>query len=238
MKHLLAFAFLLIGCGAEYEEVDGLKIGTLEQALTVPSGYGIQEFAAGTDSFPCGAAPFPSNNGCFLPADKVMRIRSFAPPDSNGVNWSQAIGDGITKFTAVYGSRGWDALVSGAGSETVVQVIFDAMPAGSPKAKSTIASACTQVAGSGRVCKFQGCAVSIFFKVIETSYGGAFVWNGLSQVERNRIVRNSTLHELGHCGGWGHSSAGTMAVNSNDVLKNGLLDFTASQKNAIQAYVP
>lgn len=185
MRSVIGLALgLLAASGAPPQDAE--ELGTLQQALTWPDGYGWRQ-STGDRCYSSSG----NHSGCVRQGTK--RIRYGFQAGTCHTWWQTRFVEAHNDFLSLMTGLGWD--VSGPSNGTDVEMSCnDGIPGGG---NFTPSNSVTQPDGS--VTFTDGnLYISVLHITDDTS------WFGKSDVQRQRCARNFILHELMHTVGLGH----------------------------------
>jgi hypothetical protein len=222
MKNIIKALILsvLFACGSPSDEfATEDSVGTLEQALTWPSGFGWKN----SDFTRCTS---PSSTVCVRPFDKKIFFNFAASTCSSW--WQTRAVEAWSDWTSLMDDLGWEYHDSSTG----VQLKCGAI------AGSTIAqfNATKVLQADGDYTFTKGTAIIDTADIESQLVVG---WSGKTDVQHQRFARNVILHELMHMSGLGHGGSGTLMAGYNPNTWYTTLKFPTTEENNWMAdFVP
>jgi hypothetical protein len=222
---------------AEADETSAMgnfALGTSYQALSLPSGYGMNNESR------CGNT---WSGNCYVPEDKKLRLKFHA---STCTNWEMGrFVEAVDVFMGWMNARGWT--VQGPDSQdrrdydlkcdNTPYDVTSSQPIGAFIFPSSGGgTSCTTVAGRGKLCKFTKGTIWIYTAIAVNklySYAG--------DTAKKEAYRNFILHELGHSAGLGHygtDRVDLMAVSGSGDDGVGSDTYSTTEFNFLSSYIP
>lgn len=207
------------------------SLGTLQQGLSSPVGYGIDTATQTRCIQGVGVT-------CGYPSDKVARYRFRASTCNNW--WQTRVVESFNSFlTQAEDAGGWD--IQDPTPQGVADVYLDCGSAGgSAYGLTTCPLGATQPnPGGGSYRLYSTCVIKIDNTKIEAMAG----WSGMTDAQKQKMARNIILHEYMHSVGLGHVTSnpnGTalMVVAPHNTWWNNLRFPSTFELTLIQGYVP
>lgn len=254
---LIMLAGSALACGdsgaSDHEEVgamDPAEFGSLEQALYVPDGYGVD-----MSQNRCGN-PFAGGR-CLMPD---RRDWVFQYPAATGAgqractdtDFRAALETAAREAHFYASSVGWPTSVSQATASSVpVNTVYfscdNGPTSGTVGAKVTVPSTCLQsqsdchTTSRGEILQYGTASVTIYpnrIKNLPSITGG---YSSLTQTQKRNLITNIVLHEYFHVLGLGHASESTsplMGFGSSGAMPgiNGIKAPTSTELGWIDCY--
>jgi hypothetical protein len=214
---------------------EAVALGTLEQALTLPSGYGIN------NQLRCGST---WTGNCYVPQDKKIRLKFFASTCAG--DWAKTrFVEAMDVFIGWMNSRGWT--IQGPDSQDRYDYALKCdetpydpnggMPIGSfLHPSSGDGTSCFYVSGKGTLCKFTKGTLWI-----NTAIAMDKLYDFSGEAAKREAYRNYLLHELGHSVGLGHygtDGSDLMAIHGSGADGIYTDTFSTVEFNMLQNYAP
>jgi hypothetical protein len=231
----------------EVEDIgEAIEHGDDAEKTTMQDGYGGLRYSTASQILP----QTPQNDRCYLPlwygikhtcivpANRTITLRTGSADDGD-IHWTAAYNDAVTRFSTVMNARGWKVKQASNGGDTVNLGATNNGALGETRS-SFNASDCHDFAGAGKICYTGACTIVISPTVLRKNGG----WNTASQAQKDRMLTNVLLHELGHCGGLNHfpsPSDGVKHVMNASAISdyyNGVRGYTDNDMNMFQAFRP
>lgn len=230
LKFIAAIALLLFACGAPLDEEEGLYIGTLEQGIFVPVGYGAESGTQnGVSSPPCDDTDWAGGQ-CSIPDSKFQIYKFFASSCSSwwqarfvgAENYVKPFVNGLGDDWAYYGGD-----INGVYTHGMYCNTSSGLGAFTPGPDFE-----NHATPLGTLRQYKNGTIRIDTADIEAQAG----WSSKTEAERIRFAENVIRHEMGHSLGFGHFGSGLMQDGTNATWYSNSKTFTIADRTVLRCY--
>jgi predicted Zn-dependent protease len=237
--------------GVILQEVDDIgepiESGDGGEKTTMQDGYGSLRYSTASQIVP----QLPTNDRCYLPvwfgvqhtcivpSNRSITLKTVSS-DQGDIHWTAAYNAAVAQFSSVLNARGWTVKQSSSGTDTVNLGTPSSPNALGETALTFNTGNCHNFAGAGKICYSGPCKTVISATALRNNAG----WSTKTQTQKDRLLINVMLHELGHCAGLGHfpsPSAGENHVMNSTALNdfyNNIRGYTGNDMNMFQIFRP
>lgn len=219
----------------ESEEAEDKQLGTVQQAISTPTGYGEDK----STGFRCTPG---AGITCVYPKDKIARYRFRASTCNNW--WQSRVVESFNSFVGHASAGGWSILdPTSSGRADVYLDCGDALSVNYGITVCNLGGTFSNP-GGGSYRQYETCIIKIDNAEIEATPS----WANKTDDQRKKMARDLILHEYMHSVGLGHVTddfAGTALMMpspgsplSSSTWWNTLRFPTTAEINLIKNYVP